>query len=119
MDKAMQQAAQRAAHLTLTRSRLVALGQLPGPPLEPPRRNRATGDDDVDGEPIQDNKLEGLIDDAAGILQGPLIGSDAAAKTSWAPPVQKGKGKAVDNTSPTPSWAKSPEITPYPGKRQQ
>ncbi|EGG02199.1 uncharacterized protein MELLADRAFT_91516 [Melampsora larici-populina 98AG31] len=107
MDSAMKEAAQRAAQLTMTRSQSVALGQQPGPPLDPPRRNtNCSIIEDVDGEPILNDELEGLIDDAAEILQGPLLASEDDDETSWAPP-EKGKGKAVDNTSPTPSRTSS------------
>ncbi|EGG06413.1 uncharacterized protein MELLADRAFT_86601 [Melampsora larici-populina 98AG31] len=105
MDDAVRQAAQRAAQLTITRSRSVALGQPPGPPLATPHRktNQNRVSDTLDGEPIQPDEIDQLIDDAAEVLQGPWIDSEEEDDASWAPPAEKGEERAVDNTSPTPS----------------
>ncbi|EGG08973.1 uncharacterized protein MELLADRAFT_84306 [Melampsora larici-populina 98AG31] len=102
LEQAMKQAAQRAAQLTWTRSRSVALGQLPGPPLATPQRN-TNGEDELDGVPLEDNELEELMDDTAMVLQGPLIGSNNDDGVSWRPSADKGKERALSPTSPTPS----------------
>lgn len=125
LELAMKQAADRAAQLTLTRSRSVALGQLPGPPLSAPRRYtngppppQQQGHDGLDGAPLEEDELEGLIDNAAQVLQGPLIGSDVDDEASWHPPANKGKGRALTPTSLTPSEEDdlSTERNSEPGK---
>ncbi|EGG05992.1 uncharacterized protein MELLADRAFT_87494 [Melampsora larici-populina 98AG31] len=116
MEEAMRAAAERAAQITMTRSRLVALGQPPGPPLPASRQDNSLATlakastnrtnnpvntsllsvilEDINGDPI--------LDDAAAISQGSLIGSDANDEISWAQ-MDKGKGRALSRTSPTPS----------------
>lgn len=82
MESEISKAAQRAAQMT--RSTLAALGQHPGPPLGPTRRNVSkapTAEGNLDGEPMEE-----LIVDAASRLQGPLMSSDDDDEQSWEPP---------------------------------
>ncbi|EGG09748.1 uncharacterized protein MELLADRAFT_95217 [Melampsora larici-populina 98AG31] len=118
MEQAMQQAAAAAENSTWTRSRSVALGQQPGPPLATPRRANNNNnlqpleEEEIDGTPLETDEVEELLEDAALVLQGSLIGSDVDDETSWQPPAEKGKGRAHSQTSPTPSFDQSVDRSP-------
>ncbi|EGG03927.1 uncharacterized protein MELLADRAFT_89740 [Melampsora larici-populina 98AG31] len=110
MDEAVRAAAECAANITVTWSKSVALGQPPCPPLEPTRQTVGRPpapppipQDDIDEVPLENSEIEDLLEDTGQILQGPIIKSDDDNNQFWRPPVEKGKGRAYSNTSPTPS----------------
>ncbi|EGG08791.1 uncharacterized protein MELLADRAFT_84329 [Melampsora larici-populina 98AG31] len=127
MDEAVRLAAERAAQLTITRSKSVALGQPPGPPLGTPRRgnnrkNLETIDEtgDVDGTPLDPNQEDGTGEtledthlDGTQLLNGSLLDSESDDGISWHPPVDKGQERASTITSPTPSQSPSSPTSRY------
>ncbi|EGF97852.1 uncharacterized protein MELLADRAFT_84204 [Melampsora larici-populina 98AG31] len=107
MNNALHEAAIRAEELRMTRSRSLATGQAPGPPLPLPKQNSSWAgninhvdpalggpDPDIDGmDIIAEEDEEASVVDLQHLVDGPLIPSDAD-DVSWQAPPEKGKGRA-------------------------
>ncbi|EGF98065.1 uncharacterized protein MELLADRAFT_96203 [Melampsora larici-populina 98AG31] len=105
MDDAIHQAAIRAEELRMTRSRSIATGQAPGPPLGITRRttNRSEANKNVDPNSVSNvdpvpNEVENLdgVDMLDEAEEGPGIDAEDA---SWVAPPEKGKGRASSSAT--------------------